>query len=146
MKVIFLKEVKKQGKKGEIKEVLDGYAQNFLIKKGLAVKATDFTMQKHDEEVVTQNIKENTLIKEAKQLKQQIEKLNLEFKVTTGKEEKVFGSITSKQISAKLEQLKIKIDRKKIKVSDLQTLGNHIIKIELHKQVIAQLKVVLIKK
>ncbi len=75
MKIIFLKDVKKQGRKGEVKEVSDGYAENFLIKKGLAVKATDFTMQKHDEEVVTKNIEKTTLIKEATILKEKLEKL-----------------------------------------------------------------------
>ena len=146
MKVIFIKDLKNQGKKGQIKEVKDGYGQNFLIKQGYAVLATDTSMKILDEENKRNKQQEQEIIKECEKLKQKIEKLKLQIKVKTGKEDRVFGNISSKQIVTELKKQGIDIDKKKVLIdSPLSSLGYHNIKINLHKKVLANLKVELIK-
>lgn len=146
MKVIFLKDVKGQGKKDEIKEVKDGYAENFLIKNGYAIKYTNRSNEILNIQITDRKNKENELIEECKKIKEKIEKQEFKFKVKTGKEDRVFGSISSKQISDELSKLGYKIDKRKIKIDDpISSLGQHLVKIELHSKVIATIKVNLIK-
>ncbi len=146
MKVIFIKDVKGQGKKGDIKEVKDGYGNNFLIKNGYAVLYTKTSVERLNEENKEKALKEKELIEESNLIKNKLEKMELKIKVKTGKEDKVFGSVSTKQIVSELGKLNYNIDKKKIKLdNDLSTLGSHIINIELHKQVIAKLKVTLVK-
>ena len=146
MKVIFLKDIKGQGKKGDIKEVSDGYANNFLIKNKYAVKATDTSLKILNNQNEMERLNENLRIKEAEKTKEQIEKIVLKIKVKTGKEDKVFGNVSSKQIDKELEKMGINIDKKDIKLENpLSSLGTHNIYINLHKKVIATLKVNLIK-
>jgi large subunit ribosomal protein L9 len=139
MKVILLKDVKKQGKKDQIINVSDGYAQNFLIKNGLAVKYTDGSKKVLDKQIDIRNAKEGALIKECEEIKTKIEKITLEFSVKTGKNGKVFGTISSKQIAEKLAQKDIIVDKKTINISSpIDTLGMHIVEINLHKKVSAK--------
>lgn len=139
MKVILLKDVKKQGKKDQIINVSDGYAQNFLIKNGLAVKYTDGSKKVLDKQINIRNAKEDALIKECEEIKTKIEKITLEFSVKTGKNGKVFGTISSKQIAEKLAQKDIIVDKKTIYISSpIDTLGMHIVEINLHKKVTAK--------
>lgn len=139
MKVILLKDVKKQGKKDEIIEVSDGYAQNFLIKNGLAVKYTQTSKNILTNELEKRALDENLLIKECAQTKEKIENLTLTYKVKVGKNGKIFGSISSKQIAEELEKKGIKIDKKIIEINyPIDTLGVHKVKIKLHKKVIAE--------
>lgn len=147
MKVIFLKDVKGQGKKNEIKEVSDGYATNFLIKKGYAVKATDSNVFKVSKEVSEQKLEENLLIKELKDVKKRLEQEKIEFKVDTGEQDRMFGTISTKQIKQELNNLGYKIEKQAIKMDHpISTLGIHNVDIELHKQVIATIKVKVSKK
>ena len=144
MKVIFIKDLKKQGKVDEIKEVSDGYAVNFLIKNGYAVKYTKNSNERLNDDIKKRALKEENDIKEAKSLKAKIEKESIIFNVKAGKDGKVFGNISTKQISEKLNELKYNIDKKKIALDvPLNTLGTHNVKIILHKTVEANLKVVL---
>ena len=139
MKVILLKDVKKQGKKDQIINVSDGYAQNFLIKNGLAVKYTDGSKKVLEKQIDIRNAKEGALIKECEEIKTKIEKITLEFSVKTGKNGKVFGTISSKQIAEKLAQKDIIVDKKTINISSpIDTLGMHIVEINLHKKVSAK--------
>lgn len=144
MKVIFIKDLKKQGKVNEIKEVSDGYAVNFLIKNGYAVKYT-----KTSSDILNANIKKNELqeqenIKNAEELKKKIESITLEFKVPSNNG-KVFGSVSSKQICAELLKKGITIDKKMISsTNSISSLGVHNVSVMLHKKVIAELKVHLI--
>ena len=144
MKVIFIKDLKNQGKVDEIKEVADGYATNFLIKNGYAVKYTKTSNERLNDDIKNRAIKEENDIKKANEIKIKLEKENLLFKVNTGKEGKVFGNISTKQIEDKLKALGYTVDKKKIKIdSPLNTLGTHNIKIALHKKVEAIIKVTL---
>ena len=142
MKVILLKDVKKQGKKDDILEVSDGYAQNYLIKNGLAIKFTDGSKKRLDGELDTRKKEEQARIEEFKKIKENLEKIELEFKVKTGTQGKVFGSISSKQICEQLAKKDIKIDKKTIEInSSIDSLGNHLVNVKLHKKVVAVLRI-----
>lgn len=142
MKVIFIKDLKGQGKKGEIKEVKEGYGHNFLIKNGYAVAATEGSINRLDRENEESKQKEDALIRECEALKKELLKLKLIFKVKTGKDGRVFGSVTSKQISGELEKYNFNIDKKKIMVKhQLDSLGTHDVTIELHKKVIFNIEI-----
>lgn len=146
MKVIFIKDLKKQAKKGEVKEVKDGYAQNFLIKNGYAMQLNEKTLGKVvEEKKQIQRIEENQT-NEAIKMKEKLEKLTLVFKVKTGEQDKVFGSISQKQIRESLQKKDYKIDKKQIEItSSLTSLGYHQVTINLYKDVSAKLKVQLVK-
>lgn len=147
MKVIFIKDLKNQGKIDEIKEVSDGYATNFLIKNGYAVKYTKTSKERLNNDIKARELKEESDIKEATILKEKLEKENLIFKVPNGKEGKTFGTISTKQISDKLKELGYNIDKKKINITTpLNYLGVHFINLNLHKKVISNLKITIISK
>ena len=146
MKVIFIKDVKGQGKKNEIKEVADGYGQNFLIKKGYAILATQGNIKKLEHDLSEQQLEENLLIKEMKSLKQELEKEKFTFKAKTGKQDMMFGTISVKQIKKELDNKGYQIDKKQIKLDNpITSLGLHNVKIELHKQVEATIKIQVVK-
>jgi len=145
MKVIFVKDMKKQAKKGEIKEVKDGYA-SFLIKNGYAIQVTEKNMETVKKENAIKKQEEEKLTKEAEEIKKQLEKTTLVFKVKTGDHDRVFGSISPKQIKEELLKKGYKIDKKQIEVTtSLQSLGFHKVIITLYKEVKAELKVQLVK-
>ena len=146
MKVIFTKDVKGQGKAGEIKEVKDGYAQNFLIKNGYAVSYTKRSKEILDISNKNKEEREKEEIKRCNDLKEKLKSVNLKFKVKTGKNDQVFGSISTKQIASELDKLGYKIDKKKIVLSSpISSLGFHEINIMLHKNVTATIRVELAK-
>ena len=146
MKVIFLKDLKGQGKKDEIKEVKDGYAENFLIKNGYAIKYTTRSKEILDIQIETRNENEKELIDKCNKIKDKMEKLTYTFKVKTGKEDKVFGAVSTKQIEEELGKNGFKVDKKKITTeSNLSSLGFHKVKVELHPKVIANINVKLEK-
>ena len=141
MKVIFIKDLKGQGKKGEIKTVKDGYGMNYLIKNGYAVAATEGNLKHQQTLDLKKKLEEQEIIKEAEKIKEKIEKISLEFKVKTGKMDKVFGTISSKQICSELKNKGIEIDKKSIINNNVASLGTHNVEIELHKRVKAIIKV-----
>lgn len=146
MKVIFIKDLKKQGRINEVKEVSDGYATNFLIKNGYAVKYTKTSSSILNKDLEKKKKEEEQAIKDANELKEKISKITLKFAVKSNNG-KMFGSISTKQIHEELLKQNINIDKKKIKIeSSLSSLGMHIVKINLHKKVVAELKVQLIEK
>lgn len=145
MKIILLKDVKKHGKKGDIIEVADGYG-NFLIKSKDAVLATSGGVDRLNKENAQKKKDEENLIKECNKIKTKLEKESIVFKVKTGAQDKVFGSISAKQIETELKNKKYDIDKKQIKINNaLSTLGFHNVDIELHKKVVATIKVQLVK-
>lgn len=142
MKVIFLKDLKKQGKKNEIKEVSDGYAINYLIKNGYAVKYTKSSGDILNTQITNDKLNEENNIKIANEVKDRIEKETVTFDVQTGKDGRVFGSVSSKQICDKLKEFGYNIDKKNVKIKEsLSTLGTFYVEIELYKKVIAKVRV-----
>lgn len=142
MKIILIDNVKGTGKKDEVKEVKDGYG-SFLIKNKKAVLYSTKSNEVLNTQIKDRNDKEEQLILECTNMKNKLEKDTLEFLVKTGNDGKVFGSISSKQISEELKKKGYSIDKKLIDRENLNTLGSHIITINLHKKVVAHLNVVL---
>lgn len=143
MKVILLEDVKSLGKKGQVVNVNDGYARNFILPKKLGVEANganmnDLKLQKANEEKVAKEKLEN-----AKELAKKIEESSIEIKIKAGNGDKVFGSISAKEIAVETKkQLSLDIDKKKIVLPEtIKSLGVHNVNIKLHKDVTASLKV-----
>lgn len=144
MEVIFIKDLKNQGKKGEIKTVKDGYAINFLIKNGYAVKKTEdnFKILKQEQKKALE--KDNLNRSKALKEKEELEKLVLSFQVKTGEHDKVFGSISAKQIKESLTNYNV--NKNDIIISNpISSLGFHEIEIVLYKDIKAKVKVELKK-
>ncbi|KFZ42417.1 50S ribosomal protein L9 [Anoxybacillus flavithermus] len=143
MKVIFLKDVKGKGKKGEVKNVADGYAQNFLFKQGLAVEATTANLKALEAQKNKQKKEAEEELARAKQLKEKMDTLTVELFAKAGEGGRLFGSITSKQIAEALQQQHdIKIDKRKIELDDaIRALGYTNVPVKLHPEVTATLKV-----
>lgn len=143
MKVILLQDVKSLGKKGEIVNVNDGYARNFILPKKLGLEATsknlnDLKLQKQNDEKVAQE-----KLDAAKALAEEIKEKSITVKIQAGVEGKVFGSISSKEIATEAKkQLNMDIDKKKIVIPDaIKSLGTYNVNIKLHKDVTATLTV-----
>ena len=146
MEVIFIKDLRGQGKKGEIKEIKTGYAQNFLIKNGYAVAKTKENLQilNNDNKKKAKEDEENR--KNAEELKKKIEKELLEFKVKTGEGDKVFGSISLKQIKDELNNKGYKVEKSMIKYDNpIQSLGFHNVEIDLYQGISTKVKIHVIK-
>ena len=141
MQVIFLKDLRGQGKKGEIKEVADGYAMNFLIKKGFAVKKTEASLNKLNIEKENSRLLDEKNTKEAKELVKKLEKIVITFNAKAGAGDKMFGSISSKQIKEELDKKGFSFDKKQIASETINTFGFHNIEINIYKNINAIVKV-----
>ena len=144
MKVILLENVKSLGKKGEIGNVNDGYARNFILPKKLGVEATgknlnDLKLQKNNEKKVAQ---EN--LDAAKELAAELSAGKVELAIKVGEGGRTFGSVSSKEIAVAVkDQMQLDIDKKKIQLKEsIKSLGTHIVTVKLHPEVSAELKVV----
>lgn len=143
MKVILLEDVKSLGKKGDMVEVNNGYARNFILPKKLGVEATgkninDLKLQKaHQDKVAAEQLAA------AQALAAEITEKSVEVKMKVGEGGKTFGAISTKEIAAAAkEQLGMELDKKKISVDEpIKSLGVHNVKIKLHQKVTATLKV-----
>lgn len=145
MKIILLEDVRKQGKKGDVLEVKDGYGA-YLIKNKQASIASQAGLNRLQRETDAKKAQEAEEIELAKKLKEKLEKLELSFTVKTGVGDKVFGSVSPKQISDLLKEQGYSIDKKQIKEKEsLSSLGYHNVEVELHKKVSATLKIHLTK-
>lgn len=144
MKVILTEDVKSLGKKGEIVDVSDGYARNFILKKKKGIEANsknlnDLKLQKANDDKIAQEQYEA-----AQELGRNLEAGKIEVSIKTGEGGKAFGSVSSKEIAAEVKaQLGLEIDKKKVQLKDaIKTLGTHTVPVKLHPKVTADLKVV----
>ncbi|MFC0273081.1 50S ribosomal protein L9 [Metabacillus herbersteinensis] len=143
MKVIFLQDVKGKGKKGEVKNVAEGYAHNFLLKQNLAVEATPANIKSLDNVKKKEQKELEEELQQSKNLKETLEKITVELKAKSGEGGRLFGSITSKQIADELKKSHdIKLDKRKIELPDgLRALGYTNVLVKLHPEVTATVKV-----
>lgn len=142
MKVILLTDVKKQGKKDDIINVSDGYAENFLFKNKLAVPYNTQNKNKLDREIKSREDQEQENINKANELKNKLSSVTIKFKAKCGKDGRMFGSISNKQIEEELKKLGYNIDKKLIECNhNIDSLGVHIVDINLHKKVKAHINV-----
>lgn len=117
MKVIFTKDVKGKGKKGEVKDVAIGYANNYLLKNNLAVEATPGNLKQLEAQKEKQKEKAKQELEEAKKLKETVENLTVELSAKSGDSGRLFGSITSKQIAEELKKThQIKVDKREDRI------------------------------
>lgn len=148
MKVILLEDVKALGKKGQLVEVNDGYARNFILKKKLGIEATnknlnDLKLQKAHADKVAQE-----QLEAAKALAKDLEEKEVVCTMKVGEGGKTFGSVSTKEIAqAVKEQLKLDLDKKKMVLDEaIKTLGTHNVKLKLHPKVTGTLKVKVVEK
>ncbi|MFP5116279.1 50S ribosomal protein L9 [Bacillaceae bacterium C204] len=143
MKVIFLKDVKGKGKKGEVKNVADGYAHNFLLKQGLAKEANNANISTLDAQKKKEEKAAAEELAEAKKLKEVLDQVTVQLTAKAGEGGRLFGSITTKQIAEELQKKHgIKIDKRKMELADaIRTLGHTKVPVKLHHDVVATLTV-----
>ena len=143
MKVILTQDVKGVGKKDQILEVNDGYARNFLIPKKLGVQASTANLALLKSKQDSRDFKRQEDKKEAEQIKEKLEKIRLDIKVKSGENGKIFGGVTSKEISDVLkDKYSINIDKKKIELKEtIKTVGITTVDIKLFEGVIGKVKV-----
>ena len=144
MKVIFLQDVKGQGKKGEIKNVSDGYAKNFLLPKGVAVEATNSNLNDIKGKNESIQYQKDMAEENARNLAKQLEAASVILTAKSGDNGKLFGSITAKDVADKLKSdSKIDIDKRKIVLPDgIKALGEYTLDVKLHPGINGKLKVI----
>ena len=141
MKILLTADVKACGKKGEIKEVANGYAQNYLFKNGLAKPANNDAILNQKQKDVANAFHKAEELKEAKLLGDKLSNLQITLYLKTGENGKTFGSVTSKEIAEKLAELGYQIDKKKIELDQIKSIGIYFAKIKLHPQVSVKIKI-----
>ena len=150
MKVIFLSDLRGKGQRGQIKNVPDGYAQNFLIKKGLAKEATKAAINTLKAEKKSEAAREAEELATAKATKTALESdaTVVELQAKAGTDGRLFGSIPSKQIATALaDQFQVKLDKRKIELPDpIRVLGYTNVPVKLHPEVTAKIRVHVVEK
>ncbi|ARK32904.1 50S ribosomal protein L9 [Halalkalibacter krulwichiae] len=142
MKVIFLADVKGKGKKGETKNVPDGYARNYLLPNNLAVEATAGNLKDLQAKNKSQQKKAEEELEQAKAYKEELEAITIEIKAKAGEGGRLFGAISTKQIAETLKKMKKKVDKRKIQLNEpIRALGYTNVPIKIHPEVIATVKV-----
>lgn len=147
MKVILLEDVKKVGKKGDIVDVSDGYARNFLFVKKLGAEATSKTLNDAKLQQASDQRKEKEIYDEAVALGDKIKAAPITIKLKAGEGGRIFGSVSTKEITiAVKEQLSLEIDKKKMILKDpIKALGTYNIPVKLHPKVTSELTVKVIE-
>lgn len=143
MKVILKDNIKGVGKKNEVINASDGYARNFLFPKNLAVEATPENMSKLNSQNEAKQYKKDVEKEKAKEIAKKLENITLQIKVQAGENGKIFGSVSSKEISESLEkQYKISIDKKKIELKEpIKVLGTRTVEARLFEGVTGKIKI-----
>ena len=145
MKVVFLKDVSAKGKVGEIREVADGYARNFLFPKGLALQATEAAVKTAQTQAEGKVRRQVRLQEELREVAKLIDGKELHFKARAGEKGRLHGSITSAQIAEELSNLaNVEIDKKKVAIEEpLRHIGDHEVRVVFMKDIEARVKVVI---
>lgn len=145
MKIILIQDVKKLGKSGDIKEVSDGYARNFLIPKGLAREATTTLLKETQERSVREEKKKGKEKEQAEAIKQKLDGKSITIKAKTGGADKLFGAITAREVSDSIhEQLGLAVDKKKIDMTEpIKHLGEYQVKLKIYPSIQAEIKVII---
>lgn len=141
MKVILKADVKGSGKKGDIVDVSDGYGKNFLLKKGLAEIATASGINEANQKKAAQEFHRAEEIKATKALADALKGQTAEVKIKVGENGKMFGSVTSQQVAAALQEKGFDIDKKKIQMSPIKTLGSFEAEVRLMENISAKIKI-----
>lgn len=146
MKVIFMADVKGIGKKGEVKEVAEGYARNFLFPKGFAVEANKGNVSKLEQQKDNEQKKQQKELQEAKALASKLDATTVVIKAKAGEGGRLYGAVTSKQIADELKKQQITIDKRKIGLDDaIRTLGTTKIEVKIYPKVVGTLTVQVIE-
>lgn len=145
MKVILTQDVKNQGVKGQVIEVSDGYARNYLLPKGLAEEANKTKLKEIQEKNLRDAKKKDKEKEDAEKIKAKLHEQTVEIKVKTGGNDKLFGAVTSKEMADSIEdKFGIKIDKKKIEVAEsIKHLGEYTIKIKIYPSVQASMNLLI---
>lgn len=143
MKVILKKDIKGVGKKGDVINAAEGYARNYLLPRNLAVEASEGNLATLKEKKDSKKYKESMEMEEARELAKKISDLSIKFNVKTGENGKLFGSITSKDISEEIKkQHNINIDKRKIVLEDsIKSAGVYNIEIKVYPNITSKIKV-----
>ena len=147
MKVILTQDVKGQGKKGQLIDTSDGYARNFLLPKKLAVEATSTNLSEMKNAETKKRIQEEKELAAAKELAAKLEGCTVKIVRTSGADEKLYGSVATKDIATALqEQFGIDIDKRKIVLSDsIKAYGTYSVNVKLHTAVSGKINLVVTK-
>ena len=142
MKVVFLQDVPKQGEKGEVKNVSDGYARNFLFPRQLAKPATDDILKDIEAHREADARRERRQEAAAREMAARLDGFTLEIHARTGEGDRLFGAVTSKQIADELAKAGFVVDRKKLVLPEaIHSLGVVVVPVKLHHDVTAKLQV-----
>lgn len=144
MKVIFLKNVKGVANEGDIKEVKEGYAKNFLFKQKLALEATTANMKAHEEKLESIKEQEKLKVAEAKALAEKLKTITIEFSLKAGDTGRLYGAVTSQEISDALAKQGLPVDKKLFDMKEpIKEAGTHTVKVNIYKEVKSRLTVVI---
>ena len=147
MKIILKDDVEQLGKCGEVVNVKNGFARNYLIPHKLAIPATEGNMRSIGEVSTQKRLRDNKRLRDAEKLRNAMEKISCTAEVQVGEEDRVFGSVTAAQIAELLEQQGFVVDRRDILLDEpIKALGVYTVGVKLERDVIAKLKVWVVKK
>ena len=146
MKVVLLQDVKGQGKKGELKEVNDGYARNFLLPKKLAEEATSTVINDLKQKEASRKLHQEKERQEALVLKDKLDKTVVSVKVKCGEGDRTYGSVTAQEIADSLKAIGVEIDKRKLVIKDtIRTLGSYVVEVKVYAGISANLKINVIR-
>jgi len=146
MKVLLLDNIENIGKRGEVKEVKNGLARNFLLPKKLALRATDHNIKAWENRLNSLKLKDAKIVEDVQAIADKLNTIEISIAVKAGEEDKLFGSVTTQNISDSLKEKGVEVDRKTIILSEpIKTLGNFDITIKLHPEVTANIKLDVVK-
>lgn len=145
MKVILLKDVKKIGKKGDVIEASDGYARNYLFPRKLAEEATNNSLHILNTKIENERKQKLAELEAAQKLAKELKGKEIKLSAKAGEHGKLFGAITSKDVSKLIEQqYKVKVDKKKIVMDTIKVAGGYEIEVKLYPEVSTKMRVIIV--